>query len=68
MADTAQIFHRAGRPTSGDRYSVTFTWSSQSPLKTIPNQPFTAEQARGIRAGLDARQLSVLPIGLRTVR
>jgi hypothetical protein len=68
LADTAQVFHRAGRPTSRDRYSVTFTWSSQSPLKTIPSDPFTAEQAARIRAGLDERQLAVLPAALRAVK
>ncbi len=70
-ADTRSVFHRAGSPEDRDRYSVTFTWTSRHPAKTIPSKPFTPSQAAGIRHGLNDRQLACLPpplLGLPTWR
>jgi hypothetical protein len=61
LADTRNVFHRAGTPRINDRYSVTFSWTSRWPLKTYPVDPVTTEQAAKIRSGLNARQLACLP-------
>jgi hypothetical protein len=61
LADTRNVFHRAGTPRHNDRYSLTFTWTSRWPFKTYPVDPYTTEQAAKIRSGLNARQLSCLP-------
>jgi hypothetical protein len=64
LADTCNVFHRAGTPRDNDRYSVTFSWSSRWPFKTYPVEPFTTEQAAKMRSGLNARQLASLPPAL----
>ncbi len=61
LADTRSVFHRAGEPRNKDRYSVTFTYTSRWPLKTIPERPFSPDEAAKIRSGLNARQLATLP-------
>ena len=62
LADTAAIMHRASTAESADRYSVTFTWTSSHPLKTMPiAEPMSAEEESRIRAGLSPRQLACLP-------
>jgi hypothetical protein len=66
IADTAQIFHRATAPTGTDRYSVTYTWTAQRPLKTMPTEPFTPDQIRRIKDGLNERQLACLPANFHT--
>ena len=60
VCDTAAVFHRAQPPVGRDRYSVTFSWTSRSPITTIAAEPFTEEQCRRVRAGLTARQLECL--------
>jgi hypothetical protein len=65
LADTAQILHRAGVPEERDRYSVTFTWTSRRPIKSMAAaESFTPDQVARIRTGLDARQLACLPLEL----
>ncbi len=60
VADTARVFHRGMPPTGRDRYAMTFTWTSRRPVKSMPNEPFTAEEGDRIRAGLTRRQLDCL--------
>jgi hypothetical protein len=60
VVDTARVFHRGQPPTGRDRYAITFTWTSRQPIKTMPNEPFTAEEGDRIRAGLTRRQLDCL--------
>jgi hypothetical protein len=61
LADTAAVFHRAKAPTETDRYSVTFSYTTDAPRKVHPVVPFTADQLATIRAGLSERQLRSLP-------
>lgn len=66
MADNTRLMHRATPPTARDRYSVTFTWSSRRPIKTVEPVPWTAEQGERIRRGLNKRQLACLPTALQS--
>jgi len=62
LADTARILHRASPAEDQDRYSVTFTWTSRNPIKTMPAaEPLTADEDARIRAGLNPTQLACLP-------
>jgi hypothetical protein len=61
LADNCRLLHRATPPVTRDRYSVTFTWSSRTPIKTEPAPDYTAGHLERIRAGLSERQLSCLP-------
>lgn len=62
MADPARILHRASPAEDRDRYSVTFTWTSRNPIKTIPNNDaFTNDEMARLRQGLDSRQIACLP-------
>ncbi|WP_127129839.1 hypothetical protein [Georgenia sp. SYP-B2076] len=65
MADNCRLVHRATPPRARDRYSVTFTWTSRHPVKTMPQAPMTDAQARRASAGLTARQLACLPPALQ---
>ncbi len=60
MPDTAQIFHRAQAPVARDRYSVTFTWTSRSPVKVISSEPWRPDQVRRATHHLGSRQLEAL--------
>ena len=64
ICDTAAVFHRARPPVGRDRHSVTFSWTSRSPILTVPADPFTEEQSQRVRAGLSARQLECLPFSV----
>jgi hypothetical protein len=64
MPDTAQIFHRAQAPVARDRYSVTFTWTSRTPVKVIPDEPWRRDQARRAVRDLGGRHLAALPAAL----
>jgi hypothetical protein len=62
MADPVRLLHRASPAEDRDRYSVTFTWTSRRPIKTMPAaEPFSASEIARIRDGLDAHQLACLP-------
>ncbi|MBP2415664.1 hypothetical protein ACFFOM_01200 [Microlunatus capsulatus] len=62
LADPARILHRASPAEDQDRYSVTFTWTSRHPIKTMPPaEPLTADEDARIRAGLSPAQLACLP-------
>lgn len=65
LPDTAQIFHRAQAPVARDRYSVTFTWTSRTPIKVISAEPWTRDQARRAMRDLGGRQTEALPEELR---
>lgn len=62
VPDTAQVFHRAQPPVARDRYSVTFTWMSRTPLSVIPSAPWTPDQRRRATQDLGPRQLAALPL------
>lgn len=68
MADNTRLVHKASPPVARDRYSVTFTWSTRHPLKTIEPVPWTASQVERIRTGLTERQLGCLPQHLAEAR
>jgi len=61
IADTANVFHRLKAPVTGDRYSVTFSWTSRELLKAHPRTPPTPEQRARLLDGLNPRQLASLP-------
>lgn len=65
MADNCRLLHRATPPVARDRYSVTFTWSSRTPMK-IEEAPtaYAEDQLLRIRGGLSDRQLACLPPAL----
>jgi hypothetical protein len=65
LGDTSSIFHRAGVPQDKDRYSVTFSWTSRWPIKSIPIDPFSTAQAEAIRHDLSAPQRAALPRAIR---
>lgn len=61
VADNCRLFHRATPPVARDRLSVTFTWSSRTPMKTEQAPVFTAEHLLRLKTGLTERQLACLP-------
>ncbi|MFC7402356.1 hypothetical protein [Citricoccus sp. GCM10030269] len=61
VADNCRLLHRATPPVARDRYSVTFTWSSRTPLKTEPAPEYSSEHIHRLRRGLTERQLHCLP-------
>ncbi|MFC7404886.1 hypothetical protein [Georgenia alba] len=65
VADNCRLLHRATPPEARDRYSVTFTWTTRHPVKTMPQEPMTAVQARRAASGLGPRQLECLPPALQ---
>ena len=65
IADTRNLFHRAMPPVQRDRYSVTFTYTSRTPVLTIPT-PRAGEAGRALVAeGLNDRQRACLSGSLR---
>jgi hypothetical protein len=60
VVDTSRVFHRGQPPTGRERYAMTFTWTSRQPIKSMPNEPFTAAEGDRIREGLTRRQLDCL--------
>ncbi len=61
VADTRAVFHRAMPPVRRDRGSVTFTYTSRTPMTTVPVPPVTERQRELASRGLDDRQLACLP-------
>lgn len=61
VADNTRIIHRATPPEVGDRYSVTFTYSSRHPIKTMDAVRWDRDQRARIRSGLTSRQRACLP-------
>lgn len=61
VADNCRLLHRATPPVARDRYSVTFTWSSRTPIKTETAPDYSPAHLHRIRTGLSERQLACLP-------
>ncbi|MFD1504236.1 hypothetical protein FE374_04105 [Georgenia yuyongxinii] len=61
LADNCRLLHRATPPRIRDRYSVTFTWTTRHPVKTMPQNADLAEQVRKLTTGLTRRQFECLP-------
>ncbi|MGX5653835.1 hypothetical protein ACWKWC_03595 [Geodermatophilus nigrescens] len=61
VADTRAVFHRAMPPRREDRYSVTFSYTSRTPMTTLPVPPATPRQRELATSGLDDRQRACLP-------
>jgi len=61
LADTCAVFHRARPPTSVDRYSITFSWTSRRPMKTYASMPMAQETYDSLTRGLSARQRACVP-------
>jgi hypothetical protein len=68
VADTCTVFHRAKAPTGADRYSVTFSYSTNAPRKVHPVEPFSDAQRATILSGLTDRQLRALPDAIGPMR
>lgn len=61
VADPRNIFHRAMPPVRRDRYSLTFSYTSRTPLRTLPTLPPGRRERELATGGLSARQLACLP-------
>ncbi|MCV2491761.1 hypothetical protein OF117_20655 [Geodermatophilus sp. YIM 151500] len=61
IADPRNVFHRAMPPTRRDRYSLTFSYLSRSPIRVMPGPPVTARERELATRGLEPRQLTCLP-------
>jgi hypothetical protein len=61
LSDTRALFHRAKPPVARDRYSVTFSFTSRTPITTLPAARVSPEQRDLARQGLNDRQLACLP-------
>ena len=56
FVDTNRVFHRAKPPTSADRYSMTFSYSSTTPYQTFPEFMLSRAVLSALRAELTPRQ------------
>jgi hypothetical protein len=61
VSDTRSLFHRAMPPIRTDRWSVTFSYTSRTPVTTLPVPRVTERQRELARTGLTDRQLASLP-------
>jgi hypothetical protein len=61
VADTCKVFHRAQPPRSADRYSITFSWTSTTAMKTYPTMPLSAKAIAYVKANTGERQRACLP-------
>jgi hypothetical protein len=61
VADTCKVFHRAQPPRASDRYSVTFSWTSTTAIKSYPSMPLSADAIAYIQANTGERQRACLP-------
>jgi hypothetical protein len=61
FADTCRVFHRAQPPRTSDRYSITFSWTSRTPLKTYPTTPLSDAAYAFVSSRINERQRSALP-------
>jgi hypothetical protein len=60
--DTCNLFHKAAQPRKHDRYSVTFSYTSTTPLQLFPEFRQTREQSRTLRHRLTTLQRQALQI------
>jgi hypothetical protein len=61
FADTCRVFHRAQAPTKRDRYSITYSWTSTTPVKAYPSMPIPPETYRFVSGRINERQRAVIP-------
>jgi hypothetical protein len=61
VTDPRNVFHRAMPPTKHDRYSLTFAYTSRSPIRTMPWRAISERERQLATKGLDDRQLGCLP-------
>ncbi|GAA4433732.1 hypothetical protein GCM10023169_40920 [Georgenia halophila] len=61
VADRCRLPHRAVAPRAGDRFSVTYSWGTRHPARTMPQRPMTDAQVRRAATGLGPRQIACLP-------
>jgi hypothetical protein len=61
FADTCRVFHKAQPPRDTDRYSITVSWTSTTPVKTYPSHPLSDEADAFVRSRTNDRQRAVLP-------
>lgn len=61
FADTCSVFHRAQPARILDRYSITFSWTSRTPLKTYPTPPLSDTARAYVTSRTNERQRSALP-------
>jgi hypothetical protein len=61
FADTCRVFHRAQAPRTKDRYSVTYSWTSTTPVKTYPTMPLPDDAYKFIASRVNDRQRAVIP-------
>jgi hypothetical protein len=62
MCDTCKVFHRAQPARSTDRYSITFSWTSTTAVKTYPSMPLSEKARAYILSHTDERQRACLPV------
>lgn len=61
LADTCKVFHRAQPPRASDRYSITYSWTSTTAVKTYPSMPISDASWAYILAHTGDRQRACLP-------
>ena len=66
IADTRNVFHRAMPPVQRDRYSVTFTYTSQNPVFTLPAPRGGGVDQALVVEGLNDRQRACLSRSFRS--
>ncbi len=62
MADTCKVFHRAQPPRAADRYSITYSWTSTTAVKSYPTMALTEQDQAYIAAHTDSRQRACLAL------
>ena len=61
FADTCRVFHRAQPPLATDRYSITYSWTSTTPVKSYPTMPIPDDTYAFIMSRLTERQRAAVP-------
>jgi hypothetical protein len=61
FADTCRVFHRAQAPTQKDRYSITYSWTSTTPVKSYPTMPIPDDAYTFVTSRMSERQRAVIP-------
>jgi hypothetical protein len=65
VADTCRVFHRAQPPRRADRYSITFSWTSTTAVKSYPSAPLSEEAYAYVLSQTHERQRACLPVRAR---
>lgn len=61
IADTCHVFHRAQPAQKNDRYSITYSWTSTTAVKTYPSTPISDQAYSYIMAHTGERQRACMP-------